>query len=261
MLDSDTLLLEYALGEDRSYLWAVTNSSIDSFELPKRAEVEAAARRAYDLLTARNRCLEGETTQQRSMRLVQAEAEYFGAAEALSRMVLSPAASLLTAKRLLIVCEGALQYIPFAALPMPVAGDSQSQSPASYLPLIVDHEIVSLPSASALAVLRREIAGRKPAEKAVAVLADPVFDNGDDRLLRTIRLRKTTQKSAMLGGSRQWPTDVERALRDVGLGNGGQISRLPFTRREAEAIRAVARFPGASPTGLLTASPISSSIT
>jgi tetratricopeptide (TPR) repeat protein len=47
-LDEDTLLLEYALGEQRSYLWLVSQRSIDSYELPPRAEVEAAARRVYD---------------------------------------------------------------------------------------------------------------------------------------------------------------------------------------------------------------------
>ncbi|MDQ3254638.1 MAG: tetratricopeptide repeat protein, partial [Acidobacteriota bacterium] len=55
VLDADTLLLEYALGEERTYLWAVTQKSITSHELPRRAEVETLARRVYDLLTARNK--------------------------------------------------------------------------------------------------------------------------------------------------------------------------------------------------------------
>src|SRR5262249_39532552 len=41
MLDSETLLLEYSLGEERSHLWAVTSAGIESFELPKRAEIAA----------------------------------------------------------------------------------------------------------------------------------------------------------------------------------------------------------------------------
>ncbi len=44
-LDEDTLLLEYALGEKRSYLWLVSQRSVDSYELPPRAEIEAATRR------------------------------------------------------------------------------------------------------------------------------------------------------------------------------------------------------------------------
>src|SRR5207237_5821945 len=50
VLDSDTVLLEYSLGEERSYLWAVTPTSIKAVELPKRLEIEAAAKRVYDLL-------------------------------------------------------------------------------------------------------------------------------------------------------------------------------------------------------------------
>jgi hypothetical protein len=52
LLDENTLLLEYALGEEKSFVWAVTPPSIKSFGLPKQAEIEAAARRVYDLITA-----------------------------------------------------------------------------------------------------------------------------------------------------------------------------------------------------------------
>ena len=54
VLDEDTVLLEYELGSEKSFLWAVTSSSITSFELRPRAEIESAARRVYELLTARN---------------------------------------------------------------------------------------------------------------------------------------------------------------------------------------------------------------
>src|SRR5262249_18615037 len=74
LLDQDTLLLEYALGEGRSFLWAVTPTSIKSFELPKRAEIEPAARRVYELLTARNQKLASETSEQRRKRLQQVDA-------------------------------------------------------------------------------------------------------------------------------------------------------------------------------------------
>ncbi len=44
VLDENTVLLEYALGEKQSWLWAVTRDSISSYELPPRAEISAAAR-------------------------------------------------------------------------------------------------------------------------------------------------------------------------------------------------------------------------
>jgi hypothetical protein len=43
-LDPDILLLEYSLGSERSFLWAVTQTTLSSFELPKRAEIESKAR-------------------------------------------------------------------------------------------------------------------------------------------------------------------------------------------------------------------------
>src|SRR5262249_29565446 len=59
--DDATLLLEYSLGEERSYLWAVTATSFSSYELPPRARIEAATRRCYELLTARNPSVKLET--------------------------------------------------------------------------------------------------------------------------------------------------------------------------------------------------------
>ena len=92
-LDADTVLLEYKLGEQRSYLWAVTRTSIQSFELPGRSEIENAARRVYQLLTARNEHPPGEALSQRQARIAQAEQDYSNAAVELSRILLVPAAS------------------------------------------------------------------------------------------------------------------------------------------------------------------------
>ena len=60
VLDPDTLLLEYSLGEEQSYLWAVTDTTLASFVLPKRAEIERAARSVHELLTVRNLHPKGE---------------------------------------------------------------------------------------------------------------------------------------------------------------------------------------------------------
>ncbi len=189
MLDPDTLLLEYSLGEERSYLWAVTPTGIESFELPKRSEIEAMARQSYEWLAA------GETGAQLRARLAKAPAKTPEWATALSRTLLGPVAARLGKKRLVIVADGALQYLPFAALPAPVMegqgdkgtrgqGKSAIRNPQSAIrnPLVTDHEIVSLPSASSLAALRRELAGRAPAPKIVAVIADPVFEGVDERI-------------------------------------------------------------------------------
>src|SRR5262245_66249709 len=61
-------------------------------------------------------------------------------------------------------------------------GPSASPSSRPSALLIANNEVVNLPSASALALIRREAAGRQAAEKTLAALADPVFDTGDPRL-------------------------------------------------------------------------------
>jgi CHAT domain-containing protein/uncharacterized protein HemY len=237
VLDSDTLLLEYALGEDQSYLWVVTSSALTSFVLPGRAEIDRAARRVYELLTAQNSHPKGETELQREARIVRARAEFPGAAARLSGMVLGPAASLLGHKRLLIVSDGALHYVPFAVLPIPRRENTSGPS----WPLVVESEIVSAPSASTLAVLRRDLSGRQPAGKAVAVLADPVFDKEDSRVLARKLVSQVQQKSGMASQNRNLPTDLERSWAEVGSTEWGwKIPRLPFSRREAEAIIAAA---------------------
>jgi CHAT domain-containing protein/Tfp pilus assembly protein PilF len=220
VLDQDTLLLEYSLGDDKGYLWAVTATSMQSFELPARAVVEKAARRFYELATERGRSVPRETLVQRKQRLDAAEAEYPIAAAELSRILLAPVANELKQKRLVIVAEGLLQYVPFAALPSPASDKS---------PLIVQHEIVSLPSASVLAVLRNDTANRKPASKTVAVLADPVFSANDPRL--------SLGKSQLAHSGDTPTTDAQRSAEESGVGD---LTRLHFSRQEAEEIARLA---------------------
>jgi len=126
----------------------------------------------YDLLTARKQRREGETPAARLARVRQADAAYPIAAQQLSRMLLDQAAGYLEHKRLLIVAEGVLKYLPFGALP----------EPGTNAPLIMNHEIATAPSASVVALLRQQTAGRKPASKLLAVLADPVFHADDPRI-------------------------------------------------------------------------------
>lgn len=50
-MDDNTVLLEFALGEKHSCLWAVTRSSIDSYQLAPSNEIESSARKVYELVT------------------------------------------------------------------------------------------------------------------------------------------------------------------------------------------------------------------
>jgi CHAT domain-containing protein/tetratricopeptide (TPR) repeat protein len=232
LLDDDTLLLEYALGDERSYLWAVTNRSIASYELPERDQINKAARQVTELLNARSAINRTETSQQRSERIAKTDAELPEAVKQLSRMVIAPAASQLGTRRLIIVADGALQYVPFAML-------TSASDKAVATPLVVEHEIITLPSASTLAVMRKELAGRQPAPKELAVIADPVFTRGDERFrLKTVRIEDKAPAPTTT-------PDANRSLEH--LADSGAtatfgkftIQRLPYTRQEADRIMAV----------------------
>ena len=138
LLDENTLLLEYSLGEERSYVFAVTPDSLQAFELPKRAVVEKVSRRVYSLLTARNVTVSGETATQKQSRIALAEAQYPHAAAELSKMILGPVAAQLQSKRLLVVTDGALAYIPFSVLPEPRDTDAAVSATATSLPVPAD---------------------------------------------------------------------------------------------------------------------------
>jgi CHAT domain-containing protein len=169
-----------------------------------------------------------------------------------------------------------LQYVPFAALPAPVSAnmgdklaqnsqdgsqdDSQDSAATTSVdeiePLMVQHEIVSLPSVSVLAVLRKELRERTPAARQLAVFADPVFNKDDSRVRAGKRARKSswsnTGKSvsshhAFTGPERAGPvsnsgpgTETERSINEPGLNEDGTvIGRLPFSRDEAKSILAL----------------------
>jgi CHAT domain-containing protein/tetratricopeptide (TPR) repeat protein len=235
VLDNDTLLMEYSLGEEHSYLWVASKTSLTSYELPKRADIEKAARELYALMITPNQQAKS-ADQKRGMRVARVASDAPRLQQAivrLSQIVIAPAAAQLGTKRLLIVADGALQYVPFAAL--------TATSGAGYTPLVVDHEIISLPSASTLAVLRQELSGRKHASKTLAVLADPVFDSTDERLKKPAAAGKPKPQPSASTAQRGLSIKVQKAATEAGVRNEGlTIPRLPGTRQEAEKILAFA---------------------
>ncbi|HJX90125.1 MAG TPA: CHAT domain-containing protein, partial [Pyrinomonadaceae bacterium] len=237
LLDQDTVLLEYALGEAKSYVFLVSSTSLKTFELPSRDEVEKASRSVYDLVTASDRVVPNETLEQRNKRLDQADSDYPASAAELSRMLLAPLASELKNKRLLIVAEGILQYVPFGALPDPDTEfrvsssgfrvqNEKSQNPNSK-PLIANHEVITLPSASVLGVLRRETKDRTRATKTIAVFADPVFGGQDPRI------GSTSKNTLVDNPALEQAGDVKRSAEESGLHG---FPRLRFSREEADQI-------------------------
>ncbi|WP_287256195.1 CHAT domain-containing protein [Moorena sp. SIO4E2] len=199
ILDQNTVLLQYSLGRKQSYLWVVTKEEMTSYELASQKDINNWVKNLIKFTTKSN-----------------AKA-FTQAVTPLSKAILHPAKDKLTKKRIVIVADGFLQYIPFAALSV-----SENQQP-----LITNYEIINLPSSSSLATIRHENQARKAAPKALAVLADPVFSIDDKR----INNGKTTVSQTQPSDLRSLA--LQRSVKNL---RDGKFDSLPGTRQEAEAI-------------------------
>lgn len=205
ILDDNTIILSYSLGKDRSYLWLVSKTDMTSYQLPAQKIIE-------DLI---NQKVRPQLTNPRT-----SQTSFLDSTSELSNILLKPILEKIGNQRLVVISDGALQYLPFGALPDPRVGNNQ------YQPLLVNHEIVYLPSASTLQTIRNETQNRPSAPRTLAVLADPVFSVDDQRV---------SQGSGIAANSNQLPLaaqNFDRTARNA----RGDWNRLPGTRRESETI-------------------------
>lgn len=216
LLPADALLLEYRLGAGRSHLWAATRDGVERFDLPSRAEVEDLAARAAAWLESPD-WPSGRTP---------------GPVCELSRTLLGPVAGRLGERRLLLVPDGALETIAFAALPEPGARECGSAPP-----LVAGREIAYLPSVAVLGTLRWRLAGRDPAPDWLAVVADPVYGAADPRLPS----RRAGPRPAGGGGPGGGPAgdrpEPARGAEEAAAAR--RFARLAHAEAEAEAILAL----------------------
>jgi CHAT domain-containing protein/predicted negative regulator of RcsB-dependent stress response len=203
VLDDDTVLVEYALGETRSHAWVVTRGSMAAIELAPRARIDAAARRLHRLASAGHKR--------------ELQVQLRRALEQASALILAPLGDRLTAKRLVIVPDGALQYVPFAALPVRAAPALSEASRRRVegghrdMVLAERYEIVVLPSASAIGAMRQS------------------FDSAKGERLAQGRPVEGPRTVAVVANRRAPSGDA-----------AAQFAPLPFARREADAIAALA---------------------
>lgn len=228
--DPDTLLLQYSIGTTKSYLFALTSNTLNAFELPGRVQLEGQVRGVIRLLIARETITDTDVKSFNAKAAI-ADDQYWIESQKLSKTLLGPVAGLAAKKRLLIVADGLLHHLPFEALPGP-----ESQKPGGPRPLLVDNEIVNLPSASTLAAIRKQTTSAiADPTKLLAVIADPVFSSNDARFSG-----QTTQKDASES------TKPQKASYQGGDQSANvEPIRLPATKREAEMIIAAAP-PGAT---------------
>jgi CHAT domain-containing protein/tetratricopeptide (TPR) repeat protein len=206
-----TVLLEYFLGTDASYVWLVTSDSFTAHELPKDAIITEAVKNLYELLSAKPNS--------------ESDAKVRSAAHELGQMILAPVAHQLAGRRVIVVADGALNYVPFQVLS------------SGHRLLIEDSEIINAPSASILGQLRQELSKRKPAEKILAAFGDAVFpSNYAERKKSDASQQLATRQN----DNRLWRT----ASRDIGVAGDSlkpeQIQQLFYAGLELKNIRELA---------------------
>ncbi|PYV53572.1 MAG: hypothetical protein DMG98_20675 [Acidobacteria bacterium] len=212
----DTVLLEYALGDEKSYAWVIEHGHVAVHELPQSERIRKLVESFRKTLVP-PQLRAGESASDYQARVRGQEQSYKVYARQLSRMLLGPIV-LARAKRVLIVPDGSLQYVPFAALPVPLPGMSEQL-------LVNRYEVDILPSASVLGTLRKTTSKRAPPTATAVILADPVFEQDDPRV---------STNRGHDNGQQERPAALTRAIRDT---QGSQyIPRLQASRDEANAI-------------------------
>jgi CHAT domain-containing protein len=168
LLDPQTALLQYSLGQETSFLFVVTRESVSSFRLPKAGQISPLVEELRAALKSPGRRGLGS---------------YRRAAEQLYQMLIAPAeGTLATKQKLMIAPDGPLYYLPFEALLVKGAGAGGGAGSPDYL--LKRWSVSYVPSASVLASLRqnRRAAEDKPAKEFLA-FADPDYEADDQTQL------------------------------------------------------------------------------
>ncbi len=205
ILDRETVLVEYYLGEEASFVWAVTPESFQGFEI-ECSDLRELARRVYQGM-ANGVEQAGEPKSTADL-------------ERLSDCVLGKVAHLLVGKRVLVVAHGELQKIPFSALLEPTVRRSKAREAVALPYLVLHHQVVNVPSVSVLSILRKQRTARHLWKRFLSMVADPVYNPGDERLPREAA---TVARQRLPGQPEPYP-----------------LSRLLRSREEAQQVRSLA---------------------
>ena len=153
IVDDNTVMLEFSLGENESYVWAVTRNNLTSYILPSSHQIAEQANKLYKLLKT-------PPDPNQPAEIINA------AARELGQTILAPVASELNKQRLIIVAHRDLNFIPFQVL----------LHPKNNQPLIANYDVVNAPSASILAGLSEE-GRRRDRGRVLAAFGSPVFES------------------------------------------------------------------------------------
>jgi CHAT domain-containing protein len=188
-LPADTAVLAYFVGDVRSHGWLLTRTELRHVTLPGRRALQGLVNDFVRIQRTRVKTTADETF-----------------APLLGNLLNG-----VTAKRLLVLPDGPLNGLPFAALPLPHGQPRE---------LLIDRFVIT--AAPSLALAMRPTVHRAQQQTRVAVISDPVYTADDRRLLVAAR-------------------DVVN-YRGVEP-NGGRLARLPYSAIEGRAV--VRAFEGA----------------
>ncbi len=251
VLDDKTVLLEYSLGSEASYLWTVSKSGVSLYKLASRQVLDKLATdlRAQLIPSKLQRRIVGIDVMADPQRGLGVSATPFAedaaafviASNALYKAVIEPAGAALGDKRLLVVADGTLNYVPFESLV-----NSPASADYSSLPYLVkSNEIIYAPSASVIGAIRQQ--NNTSAGKAILILADPVFNSNDTRARGAAGLASSADtrglgiQSALTDVAGPDPSASAVPAKMLGL----PLARLTGTRTEAEQIVKLAKASGA----------------
>ncbi len=213
--DDQTMLLEYFLGDQASYVWAITHNGVKVFDLPKAEVITDAVRKVYDVIST-------EPANDTDSRLNKATAE-------LGEIVLGPLAGQLNASRVIVVADGALNYVPFQLLPAP-SGKRE--------PLVANYEVINTPSASVLGQIRQEKQNRRPSSSILAAFGDPVFASN------YAQFKNSTSSEVLAAVKTDKAEPWRRAWRDIELSadslDPSVIQPLIYSKFELRNLRDIA---------------------
>lgn len=220
LLDDNTVLLEFLLGEKRSLAWVVSRHNLTVAILPPRREIETQVAEYRRLLSDKASVL----TQRSSLEKINA------AGHALYVALLQPIRNAIPAgDRLIVVPDGALYYLPFETLVTGTRRDGDGQGWPTY---VFERFSISYgPSGSALLALRKMNPPESGWSKSLLAFGDPVLRPTADKAALPAQLVRSADESAAATDGAQMPSAYDR-YRERGF----SLTRLPFTREEVLSI-------------------------
>jgi CHAT domain-containing protein/tetratricopeptide (TPR) repeat protein len=218
LLDRHTVLLEYWLGEQSSFLWVITQAGVHHYDLPRTAALaHRAAPFSEDIYRSARpdlsvRAEERDAYTNRMQQKLNHEAEALGAA------LLPPRSLPPRSRRILVVQDAASVSVPFAALRYSAADGSAS--------LAQRFVIVSEPSVATLTDLFEH--ARQPRPWKIAIFSNPVSTSTDARV--KVRVQDASLRSS---------APRSEANLFLGIGFPEALPQLRFADQEASSIVSV----------------------